>query len=194
MNKHELKRFLPLFPLIFLISCGQKSAGSADSMHASHSIDYHVEVIKVSDGDTFIGLTSKNERVRFRLQGIDAPERRQAFSNRSAEKLSELIYGKTVGIQVHTQSDRYDRPVVYAYTPEGLDVCAEMLRSGMAWHYKHYDDTELYDRLERNARKRKVGLWQDKRPVPPWEYRKMEKQRSNPIIIPVLSDKIPIIS
>ena len=43
-------------------------------MHASHSIDYHVEVIKVSGGDTLIGLTSNNERVRFRLQGIDAPE------------------------------------------------------------------------------------------------------------------------
>lgn len=140
--------------------------------------DYYVKVVSVSDGDTFTGLTDGNQRVRFRLQGVDAPERSQPYSRKSTDKLSNMIYGKRVGIEEHTASDQYGRPVVYVFTSDGVDVCAEMLRSGMAWHYKHYDKSTHYSELERQARSEKKGLWEDSDPEPPWDYRRRMRLKS----------------
>ena len=48
----------------------------------------------------------------------------------------------------------------------------------MAWHYKEYQHEQTtHDRLvyrdeEENAKARRVGLWEDAKPVPPWEWRK----------------------
>ena len=56
---------------------------------------------------------------------------------------------------------------------DGRDVSAEMLKVGMAWHYKQYSKDEEYAELENTARQQKIGLWADKNPVVPWEYRKL---------------------
>lgn len=55
---------------------------------------------------------------------------------------------------------------------EGKDVSAEMLKAGMTWHYKQYDQSEEYAGLENRARKKRAGLWADKEPVAPWEFRR----------------------
>ena len=84
------------------------------------------------DGDTFRGLTSDSTEIRFRLYGIDAPEKTQAFSNVSRQYLSDLFFGKTVGIKIQKKNAQYGRPIVWVYTSEGLDVSTEMLKSGLA--------------------------------------------------------------
>ena len=61
---------------------------------------------------------------------------------------------------------------MWVYTPDGKDVSAEMIMAGMAWHYKKYDKTGLYNILEIGARSEKKGLWIDKNPIPPWDFRK----------------------
>ncbi len=133
--------------------------------------DYFVEVTAVSDGDTFTGITEDKEEVRFRIQGIDAPELSQAFSRKSKNHLATLIHGKRVCIKVQKERDGFGRPVVYAFTPDNLDVGAEMIKAGMAWHFKKYDDSDYYAKLEEEAREGKVGLWRDQHPVAPWIYR-----------------------
>lgn len=138
----------------------------------AEGIDYYVAVVSVSDGDTFRGVTEDGTEIRFRMQGVDAPETGQAFSKISKAKLSSLVLGKRVGIKVHNKGDRYGRPVVWVETPSGLDVGEEMLKAGLAWHYKAYDKSEKYSQLEQEARANKVGLWGDKNPIEPWEYRK----------------------
>ncbi len=51
----------------------------------------------------------------------------------------------------------------------------------MAWWYRKYaneqspEDQGRYEFAEQEAKAKKVGLWQDKNPQPPWEYRKMNK-------------------
>lgn len=156
---------------------GRKSIAHTTQIESAQYIDYDysVKVIAISDGDTFKGITQDKIEIRFRLQGIDAPEKGQPFSNKSKEKLSELIYGKRVGIKVHTKHDKYGRPVVYVYTPEGLDAGSEMLKAGMAWHFKKYDNSDIYSRLEQIARNQKVGLWQYDNPISPWDYKQMKK-------------------
>lgn len=133
--------------------------------------DYCVKVVAITDGDTFKGLTDKNEEIKFRIHGIDAPEKKQAFGTKSKEHLSDLIFGKTVGIKLQSK-DRYGRSVVWVYTPDGEDVSALMLQAGLAWHYKEYDKSEFYATIENLAREKRKGLWIDKGPTPPWNFRK----------------------
>jgi len=54
----------------------------------------------------------------------------------------------------------------------------EQIRAGMAWWYREYaneqspEDRDRYERAEREARAKKVGLWREPNPVPPWEWRR----------------------
>ena len=143
----------------------------AESLQFKKGEAYLVNVVSIADGDTFTGLTTDNKQVKCRIYGIDAPEKKQAFGNRSKQTLSALIFGNQVHIKIQNK-DRYRRAVVWVFTVEGKDVSAEMLKTGMAWHFKKYSKDAEYDELENAARQQKVGLWADKNPVPPWEYRK----------------------
>lgn len=67
-------------------------------------------VIQVADGDTITLLTDKNEKIRVRFQGIDAPERDQNFGEASREVLKNLVFGKKVRVEVE-KTDRYGRTV-----------------------------------------------------------------------------------
>ena len=134
--------------------------------------EYVVKVVGISDGDTFTGLTADSQQIKCRMYGIDAPEKKQAFGNRSKQTLSDLIFGEQVQIKIQNK-DRYGRAVVWVYTAKGKDVSAEMLKAGMAWHYKQYSKDKEYAELENQARNGKIGLWTDKNPVAPWEYRKL---------------------
>ena len=164
MDKQIKRYFFPALLLLMCMSCNQRMSRG--------QYDYSVLVVAITDGDTFKGLTQDKIEVRFRIYGIDAPEKKQAFSNRSKQYLSDLIYNKRVGIKVQKKNDGYGRPVVWVYTPEGQDVSAEMIRAGMAWHFKRYDNSESYSGLEQSARAKRMGLWQDKNPVAPWDFRK----------------------
>ena len=137
--------------------------------------DYTVWVTGITDGDTFRGITPNNKEIRFRIYGIDAPERTQAFSNKSRQYLSDLIYQQTVGIKIQEESDIFGRPVVWVYTAQGQDVGMEMLKAGMAWHFKRYDSSAEYENLETQARLQKLGLWQDDNPIAPWDFRRSSR-------------------
>lgn len=179
-----MKQLLALFLTItFLFSCGNPSnTNSSEQKNNSRPVcdsdlyHYCVKVVSISDGDTFRGLTKENEEIKFRIYGIDAPEKHQAFGNRSKQYFAELIYGKMVGIKVQS-TDYFGREVVWVYTPDGKDVSAEMLKAGMAWHFKKYDKSEEYALLEKEARLNGVGLWADKKHIAPWEFRRSKKRR-----------------
>ena len=164
-----MKKVFYLFVIfLFTVSCQSKLPSDLLKSHPN----YCVKVTAISDGDTFKGLTSDRQEIRFRIYAIDAPEKKQAFGNRSKEYLSDLIFGKTVRIIVQKKSDLYKRPVVWVYTSDGKDVSAEMLKAGMAWHYSRFDSTEKYKENEAKARSGKKGLWNDLNPIPPWEFRR----------------------
>ena len=174
-----MKKLLPLLlTILFISSCINQSGSNNNKQQETKACicendfcDYCVKVVSISDGDTFRGLTKDNEEIKFRIYGIDAPEKHQAFGNKSQQYLSSLIFGETVGIKVQS-TDHFGRQVVWVYTLEKKDVAAEMLKAGMAWHFKKYDKSEEYASLEKNARFNNVGLWVDKNPIAPWEFRK----------------------
>ena len=53
-------------------------------------------VVSVADGDTVTLLDANLRQHRIRLSGIDAPEKRQPFGNRSRLHLGALVFGKQV--------------------------------------------------------------------------------------------------
>jgi endonuclease YncB( thermonuclease family) len=132
-------------------------------------------VVGVSDGDTITVLDANKVQHKIRLAGIDAPEKKQAFGNRSKESLSALAFDKTVNVETDKQ-DRYGRQVGKVLV-NGQDVNLVQVERGMAWFYRQYqreqspNDRRLYEAAEDAARADKRGLWRDAEPLPPWEFR-----------------------
>ncbi len=127
----------------------------------------------MADGDTLTLLMDGNVQVRVRLHGIDAPEWGQPFNRRATEELSDLVFGKVIEIEDHGQ-DRYDRTIGRVFI-DGIDVCQHLVEQGMAWYYTQYDDSAALRDAEQQAPRAKRALWQDREPVPPWEWRKFDK-------------------
>ena len=82
-----------------------------------------------------------------------------------------MIFGKQVLIKIQNK-DRWQRAIVWVYTSDKKDISAEMIKAGMAWHYKKYDNSEEYAELENKAKITKQGLWADNEPIAPWKFRK----------------------
>lgn len=131
-------------------------------------------VVGVSDGDTLTVLDRTKQQHRVRLAAIDAPEKSQAFGNRSRQSLSEMCFQREAKV-LGTTKDRYGR-VVGKVICDGVDANAAQVERGMAWVYRQYapKGSPLYG-LEAKARNGRVGLWQDKSPIEPWAYRRTNR-------------------
>ena len=134
------------------------------------------KVVGVADGDTITVLDSSNTQYIIRLAGIDAPEKKQAFGNVSKQSLSDLVYGKQVDVDWSKQ-DRYGRTVGKVFV-NGTNANLVQVKRGLAWYYKKYqnelilDDRLDYLHAQEAAESSKVGLWADREPTPPWDFRK----------------------
>jgi micrococcal nuclease len=132
-------------------------------------------VVSIGDGDSFIMLRDGKE-VRVRLEGIDCPERGQAFGARARELTSSLAYRKQVTVQVKG-IDQHQRILGVVTLGNGMNLNQELVRSGYAWRYLYSKDEELAA-LEAEARIGRRGLWVDSRPVAPWDYRRNHDARA----------------
>ena len=133
------------------------------------------KVVSVHDGDTVRVLDAAKVEHKVRLQGIDAPERGQPFGTVSRDRLASLTMGKSV--TVHDDGrDKYGR-TLGRIEVDGQDVNRQMVADGLAWHYVRFSDDERLAAAERDARAAGRGLWADREPVPPWEWRASDKER-----------------
>ena len=143
----------------------------------SSAAEIHGRIVGVTDGDTVTILDEQdNVSFRIRVSDIDAPERNQAFGQKAKEKLSDLVFQKQAIVRF-TKIDQYGRVVGKVFV-NGQDASMLMLEAGLAWHYKKYSDDKGYAEAEIQARKAGLGLWRDKEPLPPWEFRQRERQQS----------------
>lgn len=141
----------------------------------SLAADVTGRVVRVADGDTVTVLDAGQVQHKIRLAGIDAPEKKQAYGEKSRESLEELVAGRTVVVEF-TKRDRYGRRVGRLLL-DRLDVNLMQISRGMAWHYKAYareqraSDQRAYAEAETEARRARIGLWRDDEPTPPWDFR-----------------------
>lgn len=140
-------------------------------------------VVAIADGDTLTVLDSTKNQHKIRLAGIDAPEKRQPYGDASKRSLSEMAYDRHVTVK-WDKHDRYGR-IVGKVLVDGLDVDLEQVKRGLAWWYRKYadeqspSDRELYETAENEAKDAGSGLWAERDPVPPWEWRKSKRDNSN---------------
>ncbi|MBC8031136.1 MAG: thermonuclease family protein [Pyrinomonadaceae bacterium] len=168
-----LRKFqLPLL-VALLIICSGCSRETTNPLSGTKSVSG--KVVKIVDGDTITILDAQNTQHKIRLQGIDAPERKQDFSKISREHLASLVFGKQVRVD-YAKVDRWGRLIGKVWI-DGNDECLAQIQAGLAWHYKEYEreqssvDREAYAAVEQEARAQKRGLWKDPAPTPPWDFR-----------------------
>lgn len=148
------------------------------SLGTAHADVLEGNVMGISDGDTITVLVDRRE-VKVRVSGIDAPEKKQPFGQRSKENMSECAFGKAVAIEWR-KTDRYGRTIGKVIA-DGVDCGLRQIELGMAWHYKAYakeqsaTDRSSYANAESIAASQKSGLWSDPHPTPPWEFRHPDK-------------------
>ena len=145
-------------------------------LFCSSSLAFTGKVVGVSDGDTVTVLDHKTP-VKVRLEGIDCPEKTQAFGSRAKLFTSKACFGKTVEVKAKTR-DRYGRTIGTVLLPGGTSLNQELVRNGLAWWYVHYAPRDkTLKNLESEARAQRLGLWKDPSPLPPWDYRKNHRRR-----------------
>lgn len=149
--------------------------------HSAHTAIRTVEGIvkKVADGDTLTLITPEGTKLRVRLYGIDAPEirhgkkRGQPHGEEARAALMGMILGKKVRLDI-VDIDRYKRMVGIVFLGN-LNINEEMVKEGWAWAYREYlkgPYASEFINVERQAREKHLGLWQQANPQPPWEFRK----------------------
>lgn len=153
----------------------------------THAATLTGRVVGIADGDSVTVLDVDMVRHRVRLAAIDAPEKGQAFGKRSRQHLSDLVFRKEVAVHWRKR-DRYGRIVGKVMVqspdcpscPKNLDAGQAQLSVGLAWWYRKHareqspDDRGRYESEERDARARRVGLWRDAAPLPPWDFRRAQ--------------------
>lgn len=126
----------------------------------------------VMDGDTF----RTTDKTRVRLWGIDAPEKGQPYADKARARLKELIEGKAVRLE-WKDKDRHSREVAIVYAGR-TNINLLLVKEGLAWHYAYFaPDAEDLAAAEKAARKKHKGLWKDKNPVNPYEFRKANRKK-----------------
>ena len=142
------------------------------STAAHPSTTFTGKVVNVADGDTITVLTEGNQSIKVRLAGIDCPEGGQAFGNKAKQFLAAKVAGKRVRIDPET-TDRYGRTVGMVLL-NGVNINEQIVANGYGWVYRQYCTASHCDgwlKKEAAARKARLGLWQDKNPQAPWDWR-----------------------
>ena len=126
---------------------------------------------KVYDGDTFTLMLEDNTNIKIRVVGIDAPEKNQEHGIIARDFARRLIDQKSVTVYLEP-GETYGRRLGIVITSNGKHLNYEMVRSGNAWHYKHYNSDNFLAAAEKEAKNNKIGLWSSDKPVAPWDWRK----------------------
>jgi endonuclease YncB( thermonuclease family) len=136
---------------------------------AAPAEEFAGRVVGVTDGDTLTVLRARHPE-RVRLQGVDAPEKRQAYGERAKRFTADLAFDRMVTVRA-TGRDRNGRLLGEVVLPDGRSLNQELVRAGYAWWFKKYSRDGRLARLEEEARAGRRGLWADHSPEAPWDFR-----------------------
>lgn len=132
-------------------------------------------VVGITDGDT-LTLLMDRQQYKIRVAGIDAPERHQAWGDKSKLNISRLSFNQPA-VADCPKVDRWGRQICKV-TVNGVDIGLEQIKDGMAWWYRKYakeqstEDRSVYENAELMAQLRRLGLWGETNPTPPWDFRR----------------------
>lgn len=135
-------------------------------------------VVGIADGDT-ISVMHDGHPERVRLCDIDCPESKQAFGQRAKQFTARAVFNKTVTVKV-TGRDKYGRSLAEVFLPNRASLNTDLLKAGLAWIYLNRSSDTAKQQAQYKAQMSRRGLWQDKQPIPPWQWRKLTKLKRLP--------------
>ncbi len=157
---------------------------------------FEAKLIRVIDGDTIEAVTNAYNDInrikvgkiyRIKLYGIDCPELDQPFGTNAKKftiKILTNLHANYLEIQ-EMAKDKYNRIIakVLIVQPSEwnikIDLIPSLINSGYAWVSDKYckdDICQEWKKLQAEAKKKKIGLWSQPNPIPPWEWRKRKKK------------------
>ena len=128
------------------------------------------KVISVIDGNTVELIADDNESYKIMLYGIDSPELGQSFGDKAQKFLQKMILDKNVSVKIQGK-DRWGNRLGVILIDGKIDPRLELLQAGLAWTAERNPLEEL-ESVKEKARVQGKGLWKEKDPTPPWQYRR----------------------
>lgn len=129
-------------------------------------LSYGATLISCSDGDT-CRFKEGTKTIKVRLDGVDAPEIDQPFGIESRDFLIQFLKGKDVTLKCGGLT--YDRVACKVFVGQ-QDVLEHLVRNGLAWDFPKYS-SRVYQSAQKEAQRRKVGLWSKPLAVSPHCWR-----------------------
>ena len=96
--------------------------------------DLNGVISRVIDADTVVIKSDQGINYKVRLLGIDAPEINQVYGKEATRYLSNKVLGKNLKV-LGKNKDRYHR-LLGKLILNGNDINLDLVKNGMAWHYK----------------------------------------------------------
>ncbi len=128
-----LNRSLLFVALIFLPFCALSQQGT---------------VLYISDGDTFHFVNSEiREKIKVKLAEVDCPESTQSYGLEAKQFVLENINNKIFQLQV-SSVEQYGRSIAKVNFDDIKDLANELVRYGIAWHYKRYSNSKILAELK----------------------------------------------
>ncbi len=119
---------------------------------------FDARVVAVIDGDTVDAIPAGEKRaIRVRLDGVDAPERGEAFSDKARVFVRVLLFDQSVRVEGRSV-DRYGR-LVARIVAAGKDASVELASAGLACHYTRYSSDLVLASAQADARRAGRGFW-----------------------------------
>jgi len=157
-------------------------AGCDSAKHASVPVSietkppysYQGRVGRIWGGDNFEVVDNGKLHYAF-IRGIDCPEPGQPFYDEAKQKLRDVCAYRVAKVEV-VDRDQWKREVceltaMDASTGEVTELALELLKSGLAWFdQSDVPRSEAYRQAELDAREKKIGIWSQPNPIPPWEF------------------------
>jgi|GEM_PF-3222540 len=141
--------------------------------------EWDAAIVGISDADTVTAKSADGGHAeKIRLWGIDAPETQQRMGPEATQALTRMIRGP-ITVEGYGY-DKYWRLLAILHTPQRVSLQEQLISQGWVWVYEEYcDDKALCDKwrdLQQTARSKRLGLWIDPDPTPPWEWRKQQRE------------------
>jgi micrococcal nuclease len=173
LQKNELLNFSKistlLLLLLFLVCCGD--GNKKEKNETTLPLSFEGKVTGIKDGDTYIVFYNGSEQT-LRLAHIDCPEKKQPFGSKAKQFASDICFGKYVVVKSEGKKDSYNRIIAELFLQDGTNLNKELVKNGLACHFKKYSDCQEYAELEIDARNKQIGIWSEPNPTAPWDWRK----------------------